>query len=822
MAIAAPAADPTVAPTASPSVDDAAPLERRVGAYRLLEEIGSGGMGEVYRAVRADETYEQEVAVKLIRRGNDTASLIQRFRNERQILATFDHPNIARLLDGGASADGRPYFVMELIAGEPIDGYCDRKRLDVTQRLRLFLEVCGAVQYAHQRLIIHRDLKPGNILVRQDGVPKLLDFGIAKILDEGGGAADSMRGMTTVRLLTPDYASPEQLRAEPMTTASDVYSLGLILYELLTGLKPGDAAGRTSRHAGNDWEPRRPSASVRLADPPATHGPDAGQRAAARQATPEALRRRLRGDLDNIVLKALRIDPKRRYQSVGDLAEDLRRHLTSQPVLARPDTFAYRTGKFLARYTAGVVASTLVGAALLAGLLVSLHERQLALEQRARAERRFSDVYKLAHSLIFEINDSIQELPGASRARHLVLETGLQYLDGLSREAAGDVPLEHEIAAAYEKLGDVQGRALEANEGDAAGAAQSYQRALALRRAMLVAEPRNPDLRREMVVNIGKLSDLMWNSGNAEDTLRYSRETVDTSASLLALDPANRKYRSLLATSRLDFGYKLFEIRGDSQRALESIGAALDALEPLWSTDPGNVRLGRTLSLAYSRAGEVFWQGPHDLAQALAMHDKARWLLEPLVAAAPDNADLAHLLAFANHQSAAVLIDMGELERAQRQERAALGAFQALAAADPAIGEYHMNVSLARAGMASIALQRGQLALSMSELQAALDEGATAAKSAGQGTPFALAQGNEERRMAEIQAAFAAVPHAPNAARIGALTAAREWYGKASATFARVREVSNEAARNVDEIAARIRDTDAALSALGAGPQRSP
>jgi serine/threonine protein kinase/tetratricopeptide (TPR) repeat protein len=802
---------------------------KRIGPYRLIEEIGSGGMGEVYRAVRADQTYQKEVAIKLIRTGHDSASVVQRFRNERQILATFDHPNIARLLDGGSTDEGLPYFVMELITGEPIDRYCDRKQLDINQRLRLFLEVCGAVQYAHQRLIIHRDLKPTNILVSEDGVPKLLDFGIAKILEHGLIRSDSMDTKTALRLLTPEYASPEQIRGESITTASDVYALGLILYVLLTGLKPHDADGRTPLtlpESVRDWEPRRPSGAVRrsrrvggdpvTADGSAVEKSGLEARSAVRQASPHSLSRKLRGDLDNIVLMALRIDPARRYESVERLAEDLRRHLSSHPVLARPDTLAYRTAKFVSRYAVGVAAGGVLAVGLLGGLFVTTHEARIAQDQRARAERRFSDVYKLAHSLIFEINDSIRDLPGSTTARHLILDTGLKYLDSLSQEASGDTALQHEIAAAYEKLGDVQGRALEASEGNAAGAADSYRRALRLRRAILATEPRNVDVRRELVVNLGKLSDLAWDSGSASDALAYSSDTVANSESLASLGPANPRYQGLLATSRLDYGFKLYKIRGDSQRALDNIRASLASLESLWAADKSNLRVGRTLSLAYSRAAEVLASDARGRAEALSMEDSARRLMQSLAQAAPVNADFAHLLAFADYDTAAILTDLGDLDQAQEKEASALKAFQSLVEADPKIAEYHMDLSLALSGMGYIAYRRGNLPLALAQLQDALKESTAAETSiGGTNVNFSLAKAIQERRVADVNLAFTANTRLDSAHQLKYEQAAREWYEKAAKTFEGIRAISHEAADNADQIAGKIRQCDAKLEEMG-------
>ena len=286
-------------------------LGRRLGPYRIVEEIGVGGMGEVYRAVRDDDQYQKEVALKIISAGKNSGFVIDRFRKERQILASLDHPNIARLLDGGTTDDGTPYFVMELIEGQPITEYCHERRLSVAERLQLFAQVCAAVQYAHQHLIIHRDIKPGNILVTPDGTPKLLDFGIAKIIGAGEDSPQLDATLTAFRILTPRYASPEQIKGEPMTTASDVYSLGVVLYELLAARSPyGDATNSSSEiaRAVCDNEPEKPSAAVQHPESRKEY-----------DASAEKLGKQLRGDLDNIALMALRKEPARRYQSVSNL-----------------------------------------------------------------------------------------------------------------------------------------------------------------------------------------------------------------------------------------------------------------------------------------------------------------------------------------------------------------------------------------------------------------------------------------------------------------------------------------------------------------------
>jgi serine/threonine protein kinase/Flp pilus assembly protein TadD len=369
-----------------------------VGPYRLVREVGRGGMGTVFEATRDDGQYAQRVALKLIRAGAASADVQRRFRAERQILARLEHPHIARLLDGGVTPpapdapEGLPYFVLEFVDGAPLTDYADARRLGLDARLALFLDVCEAVAHAHRSLVVHRDLKPSNVLVA-DGGPgaasgprvKLLDFGIAKVLAPPEGGADedeAVQTRTGLRALTPEYAAPEQLAGGPVTTATDVYSLGVLLYELLTGRRPFEVAGRPVAEAERlltTAEPTKPSTALaRASDGPA--------RAEARSETPVRLARRLRGDLDQIVLKALRADPGRRYASVDDLAADVRRHLDHLPVRARPDAAGYRAGRFVRRHRVGLAATALVGVALAVGLGAAVWQARVARDETARAQ----------------------------------------------------------------------------------------------------------------------------------------------------------------------------------------------------------------------------------------------------------------------------------------------------------------------------------------------------------------------------------------------------------------------------------------------------
>ncbi len=376
---------------------------QRIGPYRIIKLLGRGGMGAVYLAVREDD-FEKRVALKVIKRGMDSDEIIRRFENERQILAELEHPNVARLLDGGTTDDGLPYFVMEYVEGEPIDQYCDSRKLSIRARLEIFLKVCSALHASHQNLVVHRDLKPGNILIAADGTPKLLDFGIAKLLDtESFDREDpTSRGP---RPMTPEWASPEQFFEGPITTASDVYTCGVLLFYLLSGHKPYRVDGRGTLEifrAICDDEPTRPSAvvfdylKVRRSEGTEIRLPPE-EVAAARGTHPRSLHRRLRGDLDSIVSKALRKEPKQRYDSIERFAEDIRRHLAGLPVAARSGTFAYTASRFVRRHR-GALGAGLAMIFLIAfftiAMVAQLRETRRALERAETVSGFLEDLFE--------------------------------------------------------------------------------------------------------------------------------------------------------------------------------------------------------------------------------------------------------------------------------------------------------------------------------------------------------------------------------------------------------------------------------------------
>ena len=580
--------------------DAASCAGRRIGPYEIIEIIGEGGMGSVYRAARADDQYQKQVAIKILKFGLQMPFALARFRAERQILANLEHPNIARMLDGGTTDEGLPYIVMELIEGQPIDQYCEARRLSIEKRLRLFRTVCLAVQYAHQHLVVHRDLKPANIMVTADGIPKLLDFGIAKILATGSIPGGAETTIDFMRMLTPEYASPEQVRGGTVTTASDVYSLGVVLYELLSGSSPYQVMGLSPHdviRAVCECEPERPSLAPRRttakSEQGSTRTPE-NTKDDAHDGSRDKLRKRLSGDLDNIVLVALRKEPQGRYSSVEQLAEDIRRHLENLPVVARSDTIRYRTLKFVTRHKTGVLAAGLVTLTLLASIAVTIREARLA-------EERFNDSRSLANSLIFDIHDSIQDLPGATPARKLIVEKALQYLDRLATASGGDPSLQRELAAAYKRIGDVQGYPYSANLGDTAGARKSYEKALAIRQSLYSS-----------------------NALNVDDAV--------------GLAESSRLLGEILA------------INGDTKAALEGAKHSIQVIEQTDRIHPDDVMVLQELSKDYESeadllAGNFNTSSLGDNFAALALRHKERAVEERLMALRPDdlsmNRDLA-------------------------------------------------------------------------------------------------------------------------------------------------------------------------------------
>ncbi len=515
--------DQGVAPAADLAAD--LPLGTELGPWRLVGVIGRGGMGVVYKAERADAAFRKPAAVKVVRHtSRESRRLLERFHRERETLAGLDHPNIARLLDGGTTPRGEPYLVMEFVDGVPIDAYCDAHALTIAQRLRLFRAVCDAVHYAHQNLVVHRDIKPDNILVAQDGTPKLLDFGVAKLLNQGDAApADEL---PRTWLLTPDYASPEQLSGRAVSTASDVYSLGVLLHVLLTGVRPYTLHGSTP----GDLQAQLSGVSLRRPSDVVQAGGDAARLAERRAGTPPRLARTLAGDLDAILLKALSPSPAARYASVDQFAADLDRHRTHRPVEARAAGLSYVAGRLVRRHRVALAVAAAMVLVVAAGIAAILWQAALAREAQARAERRFDDVRRLARSFIFDVHDAIVNVPGTTAARSTMVRTAVTYLDSLAREARGDRGLQRELADAFVKVGDAQGHPTSANIGDTAGARASYLRAIEIAGALTAEDPAEVEAARTLAMAHRRLADVLAWGGGLGDALRHA----ETSRQLFA------------------------------------------------------------------------------------------------------------------------------------------------------------------------------------------------------------------------------------------------------------------------------------------------
>jgi len=710
-----------VSDTADAAAD--APPPARIGPWRLEQEIGRGGMGTVYRARRDDGAFEQTVAVKLVRPELSSEMLRRRFLAERRILASLEHPNIARVLDGGATDDGVPFLVLEYVAGEPVDVYADSRALSIEQRLRLVTRVCGAVHHAHQKLVLHRDIKAANVLVDENGEPKLLDFGIAKLLTPEPAEVDlTLLGFGGP--LTPEWASPEQLRGEPLTTASDVYSLGVLLYVLLSGRRP-------KRYGG---ESAASFAAAIAASPAPTLVPAGGAEAA-----PGVERRRLRGDLDRIVRKALDPEPGRRYAAASELAADLERFLHGLPVEAHPYALGYRLRKWLERHRTAAAATLLVAASLVAATGFSLRQAQIADRERARAQGRFDDVRRLANVVLFDVQDVLVNVSGALEARRLLVENALRYLDDLAREAGDEPELLAELATAYERIGELQGMPEWPGQGRTGDARASLDQALALRRqAERAGAPKEATQEAEALL-LTRLGSVFAARGETAEALARHREAAALLEALVARSPTLTR-RLGLAIAQVAVGddvWELGDIAGaathyeaaretaraarvaapestpaarqvgvveqrlgdaaaeleDWRRALVHHRASLEVDEELLRREPENAELQRDLGTDLARVGADAFAA-RDFAVALAAHQRARDLRERLLATEPDDARAIDDAAESSFHVARSLSALGRPREARRLVGLALERWRNLVATDAA--NVHWQDSLAQ------------------------------------------------------------------------------------------------------------------------------
>ncbi len=754
----------------------------RIDHYEIVKEIGRGGMGAVYEAIRVDGSFSKRVAVKVIRAALLTEAMRDRFRAERQILAGLDHPNIARILDGGATGAGRPYFVMEYVAGVRIDWYCRDHKLGLDGRLDLFSHVCEAVQYAHDHLIVHRDLKPGNILVTAEGAVKLLDFGIAKMLADPANSEPSSTA-TGSMIMTPEYASPEQVLGKPITTATDVYLLGVLLYELLAGVHPSRGEHRPPHEvmrAVCEQEPIPPSAAITQAV--------AAQAGGAGQNEFRRLRRQLKGDLDHMVLMALQKDPRSRYASVEQFRSDIARYRAGQPVLAQGERLSYRASKFVRRNVIAVTALALIILSLAAGVVVSAlqasraRQEQRAAEQqrgiadvqtriaqqqqqvaqearqnaaahqilaeqktveaeqqrsradleRQRAEQRYGELRSLVTTLLFDLHDGIRNLAGSASSRRLVLSKAQQYLELLSKESGGDLQLQRELASAYEKTGDLLH---EAGGPDAAdgGSLASYRRAFLLRQEIAKRAPLDPAAQSDLAFNVSKVGDGEFFHGQTAAALADYERALHLGESALQRDPSSpaaHKAMGYIQNRRCI----VLASAGDALHAREACRASIAYLERALLVPANAPTVRRVLVSSFAAYGNLL-RNLNELPEALATLAKATDLADILAAEQPNNTEFRRLASFTQLYRAQALLAQGSRAEAMTAYAKAVASMQTLMAIDPSETKTPAGLAFTLTRMAVQMKKSGDLANAEKTNREALELLRTLAERPGSG-PF--------------------------------------------------------------------------------------
>ena len=586
-------------------------LGETVGGYILEAELGQGGMGSVYLSRRADGEFDWQVALKVVSSHLRTRFFTERFRAERQILADLNHPNITRLLDGGVDITGDPYLVMEYVDGQALTRYCDERLLTIPERIRLFLDVCSAVEYAHRNLVVHRDLKPGNVLVTKEGVPKLLDFGTAKLLLSDLSESAS----TGFGAMTPRYASPEQLRGEPVSTSMDVYALGVMLYELAVGAWPfGDP---NSQIAGLERV-------VRDVNPAPLRSLITDEVAKLRSTSKARLVRLLDGDLRNVIVKAIESDPRRRYTSVEQLSADLHRYVAGQPVLAHEPTWIYRGARFVQRHRWRVAVGAVLCVALGLSALVTL-------QQYGRGQRRMVQVRDLSQSYLTDILREVQKLPGSMKACLLIVDRARKNLDQLAPEAPHDPELRRALATAYLELGDIQGKPFTVSIGDTVGALESYRKAETMASQ---AAPKDWDMLAVQVEARVLTAVIEIRSGQYAQAMSLLNATLDPAGRLWKDAPRDLQFNgkpaaALYAETNLRLGHAML----NSAATVPEIRAALDQFrrtiaiaEQIQAVHPGMDDVAGIASqyAGFALEGLGRWTGDRSyLAQGAAAHRRS-------------------------------------------------------------------------------------------------------------------------------------------------------------------------------------------------------
>jgi eukaryotic-like serine/threonine-protein kinase len=580
----------------------AASAGRHFGAWQTTRLLARGGMGEVWLAQRADGQHEQQAALKILSPYLAAPDSLHRFRRERDLLARLEHPNIARLLDGGMSSQGEPYLVMEYVQGVRLDRYCDEHRLSIERRLGLFLKVCAAVNAAHQYLVVHRDLKPSNILVTAEGEPKLLDFGIAKLIDSEAGLEQTA---TANMFLTPMYASPEILRGQPATVASDIYSLGVVLYELLAGRRPFDAQKLSPAdliEAITREDAPRPSLTATS---------ERGEIAALRDTTPEKLKSTLGGDLDSVALKALAKNPQERYVSAAQLSDDIRRYLDGQPVIAVQSTWIYVAGKFVRRNRLAVSAAAVLLLSLTAGIAGTLWQAHIARQERANAEQRFNDARQLANYLLFDLYDSVGKVSGTMPVQADMARRTLEYLDRLAAIKSNDAALRLELGQGYLRLGTILGRKLGLGDtlGNNAKAIETDRKALGIVEPVVREHPGDVAARRTLASIQQQLGGALAATGKYDEAFQRLQESAETFDRIAAANP-----RDLLSLQDAGHGWQTYGrlmseksgyISFNADMPLAYLNKSVSYLQAALKIDSANPQSIQWLAESYEYIGRI-------------------------------------------------------------------------------------------------------------------------------------------------------------------------------------------------------------------------